>query len=85
MSNTYWQDRMAQAQNDLSNKTTKQVEKQLKKYYAAAMQHTIRDFQDTYEKVFIAAGEGKTPTPADLYKLDKYWQMQGQMRKELQN
>lgn len=84
MSNTYWQDRMAQAQNDLSNKTTKQVEKQLKKYYAASMQRTIKDFQDTYEKVFIAAGEGKTPTPADLYKLDKYWQMQGQMRKELQ-
>ena len=27
--------------------------------------------------------DGKEPTPADLYKLDKYWQMQGQMRQEL--
>lgn len=84
MSSTYWQDRMAQSQNNLTGKTVKQIEKQMKKYYAAAMQHTIRDFQDTYEKVILAAGEGKEPTPADLYKLDKYWQLQGQMRKELQ-
>ena len=28
--------------------------------------------------------EGKEPSPADLYKLDKYWQAQAQMRKELQ-
>ena len=26
----------------------------------------------------------REPTPADLYKLDKYWQMQGQLKQELQ-
>ena len=27
--------------------------------------------------------KGKEPTPADLYKLDKYWQLQNELRKEL--
>ena len=83
MSN-YWQDRMAFAQNALSTKSIKQIEKQLRKYYAASMKRTIADFESTYNKLLATAADGKQPTPADLYKLDKYWQMQGQLRKELQ-
>lgn len=81
---SYWQDRMAESQAKLTNKTIRQVEKQMKKYYGDAMKRTITDFEATYNKVLQAVGEGKEPTPADLYKLDKYWQMQGQMRQELQ-
>lgn len=80
----YWQDRMAQSQTKLTNKSIRQIEKQMKKYYGDAMQRTIADFEATYNKVLQAVGEGREPTPADLYKLDKYWQMQGQMRRELQ-
>jgi SPP1 gp7 family putative phage head morphogenesis protein len=35
-------------------------------------------------KILNAVEEGKEPTPADLYKLDKYWEAQAQMRRELQ-
>lgn len=80
----YWQDRMAASLARLTNKSTRQIEKQLKKYYADTMRRTIADFEATYNKLLTAVGEGKQPTPADLYKLDKYWQAQGQMRKELQ-
>ena len=83
MSNTYWQDRVANAQTELTEKTIKQVEKQMKKYYGTAIKHTISNFEATYNKLLATVGEGKQPTPADLYKLDKYWQMQGQMREEL--
>lgn len=82
MSN-YWKDRMAAAQNTLSAKSVKQIEKQMKKYYGLAMKHTLSSFESTYNKLLATVGEGKKPTPADLYKLDKYWQMQGQMRREL--
>lgn len=41
-------------------------------------------FEKTYNKVFSRLSEGKTPTPADLYKLDSYWKMQGQLKAELQ-
>lgn len=80
----YWQDRAQRAQNKLTNKNIKQVEKQLKKYYGSAMKRVIADFETTYDKLLIAQAEGKEPTPADLYKLDAYWQMQGQLRHEMQ-
>lgn len=80
---SYWQDRMAKSQTKLSNKTARQVENQMKKYYATAMNRTIADFEATYNKLLTTVGEGREPTPADLYKLDKYWQAQAQMREEL--
>ena len=48
------------------------------------MKRIIADFENTYNKLFATVGEGKEPTPADLYKLDKYWQLQGQLRQEVQ-
>ena len=83
MSN-YWAERMAKAQTAISNKNIKQIDKQIAKYYDRAMRNTINDFETTYNKLLATVGEGKEPTPADLYKLDKYWEAQAQMRRELQ-
>lgn len=80
----YWADRMAQAQANLTEKSIRATEKQMKKYYADAMQRTIQDFEDTYNRILLAEKEGREPTPADLYKLDKYWQSQAQLKAELQ-
>lgn len=80
----YWEDRQAQAQNNLTEKSVKQTEKQLKKYYAEAMERTIEDFEATYDKILTSIEDGREPTPADLYKLDKYWQSQARLRDELQ-
>jgi SPP1 gp7 family putative phage head morphogenesis protein len=82
MSN-YWLKRQAKIQEELNNKTIKQTEKQLIKYYANAARKVIKDFEETYNKLLATVGEGKEPTPADLYKLDKYWAMQAQLRQEL--
>lgn len=82
---SYWQDRQAEAQTAITNKSIKEVEKQLKKYYSAAMKRTIADFELTYGKLLATIEEGRKPTPADLYKLDGYWQAQAQLRRELQN
>lgn len=81
---SYWQDREAKSQAALTNKSIKQVEKQMKKYYSDTMKRTIADFEATYTKLLETIADGREPTPADLYKLDKYWQMQGQLRNELQ-
>lgn len=80
----YWQERMANAQNAISTKTTKQIEKQLRKYYAAAAKRTIEDFESTYNKLLAQKTDGKDITQADLYRLDKYWEAQGQLRQRLQ-
>lgn len=80
----YWQERMANAQKAISTKTTKQIEKQLRKYYAAAAKRTIEDFEFTYNKLLAQKADGKDITPADLYRLDKYWEAQRQLRQQLQ-
>ena len=84
MKSKYWLERMARAQEKLTDKNRKQVEKQMVKYYGTSMEHVIADFEATYNKLLTTVEEGKQPTPADLYKLDKYWKLQGQMREELQ-
>ena len=62
----------------------KDIEKQLSKYYEKSMKKIIGQFEQTHKKVFLSIEEGKEPTPADLYKLDSYWKLQGQMRMELE-
>lgn len=79
MENNYWKARMANAQDLISQKNHKQIERILSKYYRTAAQGVIDDFITTYTKVLSAMEKGVQPTPADLYKLDSYWQMQSQL------
>ena len=80
----YWQDRMAESQARLTSKNIKDTEKQLIKYYSKTMETVIADFELTYQKLLNTIEAGREPTPADLYKLDKYWQLQAQLKTELQ-
>ena len=82
MSN-YWQDRQAASIQKLADKRIKEVDKRIRKYYLNAMNSTINSFESVYNKLLADMVEGKQPTPADLYKLDKYWEMQGQLRDKL--
>ena len=84
MSN-YWQDRFTQGQAALTAKNEKQINRQMQKYYARAAKSIIEDFINTYNHLLNSIEEGRQPTPADLYKLEKYWQMQGNLRKSLNN
>lgn len=81
---SYWQNRIQKNQQKIEDKTIKQINKQLQKYYGRAIDKVIKDFEIVYLKIMKAKEDGKEPTPADLYKLDKYWQAQAQMRKELE-
>ena len=80
----WWQDRLGESQQKLTNKSIKETEAQLVKYYQKTMNTVIDDFEKTYLKYLEAVANKKEPTPADLYKLDKYWQMQSAMSKELE-
>lgn len=82
--NDYWARRTSKAQERLTNKTIAETEAQLKKYYSKSMEKIIGQFELTYNEVLSSIEEGKQPTPADLYKLDSYWQMLGQTQGELQ-
>lgn len=81
----YWQRRNLRTQRRISRKSEQEIEEQLKRYYRKAAERSVRDFEATYDKILAAIKDGREATPADLYKLDKYWQMQGQLQQELQN
>lgn len=83
MSN-YWADRTANAQAKLTSKNIKDVEKEMIKQYNATYEKVVGEFEKTYLKIFQRMSEGKEVTPADFYKLDTYWQLQAQLKDELQ-
>lgn len=84
MSKSYWAERTAKAQEAITNKHIEDIEKQLTKYYSKAMKRTIADFEATYDKLLATVADGVEPTPADLYKLDRYWELQAQLKTELE-
>lgn len=82
--NNYWAERQAKSQEVLSSKNIKDTEKQLKKYYSTSMNRVIKNFEATYDKILAQRAAGAEVTPALLYKLDTYWNLQGQLKQELQ-
>lgn len=79
----YWVNRIQKNQEIIEDKTISAINHQLQKYYVRASKRVIADFEATYQKVLKTMEGGREPTPADLYKLDKYWKAQGVMQKEL--
>lgn len=82
--NNYWIDRINKMQDRVRNKQEKEIERQIKKYYQNAMNKVIEDFENTYNALLTKQNENKEVAIANLYKLDKYWKMQGQLKKELE-
>lgn len=80
---SYWKDREAEAQAALTKKNTKEIEKQLLKYYDTCVRNLRGQFLTTYRHLLSSIEKGHEPTPADLYKLSKYWELQGEIQKEL--
>ena len=80
----YWGERAAETQAAITQQSVMATEEQLLKYYSASQKKIIGQFEKTYNKILSRLEEGKQPTPADLYKLDTYWQMQADLTRELQ-
>ena len=80
----WWRERAASTQDNLTKKNVKETNKQLIKYYQQSMNSVISSFEATLDKLIATMEDDRDITPADLYKLDRYWEMQGQLKKELQ-
>lgn len=80
---SYWKDRQQAAQRVLLGKSQREIEKKLKKYYIRLSKQLISDYEALYDKVLLKKAAGEQISPATLYQLDKYWQLQAQTRKQL--
>ena len=59
MSNNYWAERQVRTQRAITNKTEKEINKQLTKYYKTAMVNVVGEFESTYNKLMATISEGK--------------------------
>lgn len=84
MGTNYWQERDIVALDKITERSVKDTEKLLSKSYLNSSKKVLKEFAETYEKLLNTIEEGREPTPADLYKLDKYWQMSASINEELQ-
>lgn len=84
MSLSYWQKRDVESRLALQSKTEKQIEKQLAKYYKNSMQEVIKSYKELYNEIVAKWEAGEEVAVADLYKMDRYWQLQAQLRNEAQ-
>ena len=50
------------------------------KEYNSLMKKVISEFEAVYDKL---AASVESPTPADLYRLDRYWQAQAELSKKI--
>lgn len=75
---------MAAAQEKITAAKRKEIDKQIKKYYKAAMEELTEGFAATYDKILLQESKGMQITPALLYRLDSYWKLQGQIKQVMQ-
>ena len=79
----YWQDRMQEAQMTLLNKSKREIERKMKKYYVNLSKSLIKEYEALYDQVLLKKAAGDSISPATLYKMDKYWSLQAQVRRKL--
>lgn len=79
----YWKDRQTAAQQALLNKSRKEIDRKLRKYYGNLSKQLIKEYEALYEKVLLKKAAGEQISPATLYQLDKFWDLQAQTRKRL--
>lgn len=82
MSN-YWADREIAERHALLNKSQKEIDRKLKSYYIKLSKKLIKDYESLYDKVLLKKAAGEEISPATLYQLNDYWEMQAQTRKLL--
>ena len=79
----YWKDRQQAAQITLLNKSRREIDKKLRSYYVRLSKQLIKDYEALYDQVLLKKANGEQISPATLYQLDKYWELQAQTRKLL--
>lgn len=80
---TYWSERIVDAQEKLTNQSIIKIQKQLRKYYKNCWKSVEADFEALFEAAQAKIAAGQTVTMNDIYKMDRYWQIQAKLKEQL--
>lgn len=81
MADNYWADRQTAQHDKITDRTIKETNEALAKYYRIAAKNIISEFEATYDHIQARAKEGAS-TPADFYNLSRYYSMLAQVEEE---
>lgn len=81
----YWKDRMQASQALIASRNRRDIDKQIRKYYQKLSKQIIDGYESLYNEILLKQAAGEQISPATLYKLDKYWSMQQQVRTKCRN
>lgn len=81
---TYWQKRNLDEVDKLYNSSKIQIERQMKIYYQTALKQTQKDFEAVLDKYLKLQAQGETITPNTLYTLNRYWELQNELKIRLE-
>lgn len=81
MNNLYWLIRSTKSQQAYTDLSIEKSRVKMAKEYSSLMKNVIGEFEAIYDK--LATLENPA-SPADLYRLDKYWQAQAKLSKKFQ-
>lgn len=79
MNNLYWLIRSTKSQQAYTDLSIEKSRVKMAKEYSSLMKNVIGEFEAIYDK--LATLENPA-SPADLYRLDKYWQAQAKLSKK---
>lgn len=79
---SYWKDRWQASQALIAKRGQREAAKRIKKYYQKLSQQIISEYESLYNEILVKKAAGENISPATLYQLDKYWQMQQQVREK---
>lgn len=83
MTSNYWQKRLIKTQDRITNRGIYGTEQAIQKIYKRAYKDTCKEFEAVYDKIEKARAAGEEITPAWLYQLDKYWELQAQLKADM--
>lgn len=76
--NLYWLIRSTKSQEAYTNLSIEKSRKKMANEYSSLMKKIVNEFEAVYDKLLASV---ENPTPADLYRLDRYWQAQANLSK----
>lgn len=80
---TYWSERIIDSQEKLTNQSIIKIQKQLRKYYKNCWKSVEADFEALFEAAQAKIAAGQTVTMNDIYKMDRYCQIQAKLKEQL--
>lgn len=71
-----WQQQLAARQNEIAYNFLDETKEWLNDLYSILLDEITQDFTSVYNQMLSTLGEKEKPSPAHLYKLDSYWELQ---------